>query len=95
MTDSVVHIAGLDIQVGSLLRQRCGWCGVVIVDYDLELTASPCGDDCKAGGCRPENHRPATWPVGGLAEVGGGVSWAVPHEDGAQLPENACSRGGR
>ena len=67
----VIHIAGLDIQVGAQLRQRCGWCGAVIVDYDLARTASPCGDHCQEYGCKPENHRPGTWLVGGLVEVDG------------------------
>lgn len=91
---STVHIAGLDIQIGPLLRQRCAWCDTVLVDYDLTCTASPCGDPCKNFGCRPENHRPATWPVSQLVEVDGAwprVTALVPHIDGDPLPDNACS----
>jgi hypothetical protein len=89
---ALVHIAGPDIQVGARLRQRCAWCGALIIDYDLARTASPCGDDCRASGCKPENHRPGTWPVGGLVEIDGAARWTVPHEDGAQLPANACAQ---
>ena len=39
----VVHIAGNDVQVGSRLRQRCAWCGAVLVDYDLANIAVPVG----------------------------------------------------
>ncbi|SDK31097.1 hypothetical protein SAMN04488074_105127 [Lentzea albidocapillata subsp. violacea] len=76
----VVHIAGLDVQIGQLLRQRCGWCAEVLVDYDLALTAVPEG---QAG-------RPATWPVGGLVVVDGGVKVSVSHTAADQLPKNAC-----
>lgn len=88
----VVHIVGPEIQVGQLLRQRCAWCGGLLLDYDLARTASPCGDDCRANGCKPEHHRPATWPAGGLVEVDGGATWTVPHQDGDQLPANACGQ---
>jgi hypothetical protein len=23
------------VQIGALLRQRCAWCGTVLIDYDL------------------------------------------------------------
>ncbi|MEZ0077383.1 hypothetical protein [Planotetraspora sp. GP83] len=41
MAESVVHIAGPDIQVGAQLRQRCAWCGAVLLDYDLSCVAVP------------------------------------------------------
>jgi hypothetical protein len=83
---TVIHIAGLDITVGQHLRQRCGWCGAILTDYDLTrlvVLAVPDGQD----------PRPATWPVGGLVEVDDGnprASWVVKHADGDELPANAC-----
>lgn len=82
MSDSVVHIAGPDIQVGAQLRQRCAWCGAVLIDYDLNRIAVPEGQD----------PRPSTWPVGELIEVDGPASWVVEHTDGDQLPPNACGQ---
>jgi hypothetical protein len=76
----VVHIAGLDVQIGQLLRQRCGWCAEILVDYDLDRTAVPEG----------QPGRPATWPVGGLVLVDGGVKVEVRHTAGDQLPPNTC-----
>jgi len=32
---TMIHIAGPCIQFGTLQRQRCSWCGFVIVDDDL------------------------------------------------------------
>ena len=78
----VVHIAGLEVQVGAQLRQRCGWCGTMLVDYALDRIAVPVGQD----------PRPATWPAGGLVEVDGNCSVVLPHEDGQQLPANACGQ---
>lgn len=82
LLDSVVHIAGPDIRIGEHLRQRCAWCGTVLVDYDLTRIAVPIGQD----------PTPGTWPVGGLVEVDGGVSWTVAHQDGQPLPPNACDQ---
>ena len=40
----MIHIAGPDVQVGAQLRQRCAWCGALLIDYalgqlDYEVTA--------------------------------------------------------
>ena len=78
-----MHIAGNDLRVGNLLRQRCAWCGAVLVDYDLERIAVPDGQD----------PTPATWPIGGLVLVDGNMTTVVAvaeHMDGTQLPSNAC-----
>lgn len=77
----ITHIAGLDVQVGPYLRQRCAWCGAVLSDYDLTRVAVPEG----------QNPRPAMWEVSVLVAVDGIASWVVEHEDGADLPENACA----
>lgn len=78
----VVHIAGPHVQVGIQLRQRCGWCGALLLDYALDRIAVPAGQD----------RTPATWPAGELVEVDGSATWLVPHEDGQPLPANACAQ---
>lgn len=78
----MIHIAGPYIEVGPLLRQRCGWCGATLLDYDLNRVAVPEGQD----------PRPATWEMGVLVEVDGNLSTVVPHNDGDQLPDGACAR---
>jgi hypothetical protein len=77
--DAVIHIAGNDVQVNAQLRQRCAWCGALLIDYNLERVSVPEGTD----------PRPATWPIGGLVAVDGGLSYVVEHEDGP-LPDGAC-----
>jgi len=81
----VTHIAGNDIQIGNLLRQRCAWCGAVLVDYNLDQIMYT--EDTPV-----DERRPATWPVGELVEIDGIATKLVPHENGAQLPANACGR---
>ncbi len=80
---AVTHIAGIELTIGdTLLRQRCGWCGAVLLDYDLSRVAVPAGQD----------PRPGTWPVGELVRVDGPVSTVVPHTPGLdRLPEDACA----
>lgn len=77
----VVHIAGNDITLsGRYLRQRCAWCDAVLIDLDLTRVAYvivPGEPDPK----------PATWPIGVLVAVDGGVSWTVDEE---RLPDTFC-----
>lgn len=82
MPEGIVHIAGPWIEVNTQLRQRCAWCGAVLINYALERIAVPEGQD----------SRPGTWPVGELVAVDGNASWVVPHKDGEQLPGNACAQ---
>lgn len=92
MSDTVIHIVGVDIEVGPYLRQRCSWCGALLLDYDLSLTAMviPAGkteDQARDDG----DLKPATWPIGDLLAVDGSLQYTVPHVDGARLPETCCA----
>jgi hypothetical protein len=81
-TGAITHIAGVQVQVGSRLRQRCSWCGAVLCDYDLTRIAVPIGQD----------PTPGMWETGRLVEVDGNLSRVVEHEDGAELPAGACAQ---
>lgn len=76
----VVHIAGREVQIGALLRQRCSWCGALLIDYDISRIAVPVGQDLY----------PGTWAVGGLVGVLGNAQYAVAHNDGDCLPSTCC-----
>ena len=78
----VCHLAGPVLEVGSQLRQRCGWCGAVLIDVDLARIAVPVGQD----------PRPARWEVGGLVEIDGPMSSRVEHVDGTPVPGNCCAQ---
>lgn len=82
MSAGVVHIAGIAVQVGAQLRQRCSWCGALMLDYDLERLAVPVAQEGPV----------ATWAVGDLVATSGGASWTVPHDDGDRLPAESCAR---
>lgn len=81
---SVTHIAGPDITIsgeyGEYLRQRCGWCGAVLLEYDLTRVAVPAGTD----------PRPATWPANSLVTIDGHAAIAMGNVD--RLPDDACAR---
>jgi hypothetical protein len=80
-TEPVTHIAGVPVRVGCQVRQLCSWCGATLVDYDRACIMVPEGQDLP----------PGTWGVGLLVEVSGPASLLVEHEDGAELPDNACA----
>lgn len=81
-TPGVVHIAAQPVQIGCHLRQRCGWCGAVLGDYNV----------CSSGyeSSSPDGQ-PPSWTVGGLVLVDGNTSYEVPHVDGDEVPSNACA----
>lgn len=85
MSDSESHIAGHVIEIGPNLRQRCAWCGAVLLDYDLTKLmyqeSTP-----------PEDRKPATWPPGDIIRRTGPVSETVEHEPGDPVPEDCCAR---
>ncbi len=91
MSEGVVHIAGLDVEIGPRLRQRCAWCGAVLIDVDQTLVAVkiPEGKTEKQARADGDLKMP-TWAVGSLVMIDGGVKAAVEHKDGERLPSNCC-----
>ncbi len=75
---SETHVAGLDITVNDrYLRQRCAWCGAIIIDIDLTRIGVPEGQD----------PRPATWQIGALIRKDGPYRYIVEDE---KYPDDAC-----
>lgn len=83
---SVSHVAGIEVQVGNFLRQRCGWCGEIIIDVDLSRIAVAIDPD-------DPDKEPTypVWPVGDLIRVDGGLTCVLDIGDGP-LPDDACAR---
>lgn len=79
----VVHIAGMTVTINDRMRQRCAWCGALLINYDLANIAVP---------VTQADTSPASWPVGDLVLIDGNMAALVPHVDGAALPEAACGR---
>lgn len=98
-----IHIAGLDVLVGALMRQRCAWCGEILEDRDLaaERVLVEAPDDARAldpDGKLIDPVKPYRgWPVGHLVEVTATQSGAgtfmvvVDHRDGDKLPADCCA----
>jgi hypothetical protein len=83
----MIHFAGIDVQIGQLIRQRCSWCGAVLADYNLALVAVPIG----------QPGPPAMWPAGALVEMEGNAAWIVDQPEGELigtprgLPAGTCA----
>ncbi len=74
-----IHLVGPEVTVEKrYVRQRCSWCGFLLLDYDLERIQVPEGQ----GGPRP-------WKVGGWVEVGEGFAQSVDVNDDA-FPNESC-----
>jgi hypothetical protein len=78
---TITHFAGLKVQVGTRLRQRCAWCGAMLADYDLQRIAVPLGQDPTPGMWAPEE----------LVRVEGNAYFAVEHKDGDDVPADSCA----
>lgn len=81
-----VHIAGQPAQVGSVVRQRCSWCGYLFHEHDLATMAihPPPKEDEKLS---------FEFNPGALVEVEGinpTRTSVIPHVDGDQLPAGFC-----
>lgn len=81
---SVTHIAGIDVTIGTdggdLMRQRCAWCGEVLLEYNLARVAVPVGQE----------GPPATFPIGSFVMRDGSAQIVMGNV--AKLPDDACAR---
>jgi hypothetical protein len=84
---TVIHIAGFPTRVGTHMRQRCAWCGTVLIDLHLENVAVAAKEDGSPG------DLPGHWETGALVAVDGGCSYIVRHEDGTKIPDGWCGDG--
>lgn len=78
---SVTHIAGVDVEVqGRFLRQRCSWCGELLLDYDYANTAMP-----------GEWRKPEHFEIGRLVRVHAGNPRRQEALTDDDLPDDACA----
>ena len=88
----MIHIAGQPVQVGSVVRQRCSWCGALIDHFDLNRIAAYIGE---ANADADIEVTIPTWEVNVLIEITYGnprVIQIVEHDDGDQLPPSCCAQ---
>lgn len=58
-----MHLVGIDMRIGPLRRQRCAWCGQLLVDEDLSKMSWMLNADGTDPG------PPGMWPAGEVIEV--------------------------
>lgn len=83
MSGEIVHIVGEAVGIGSRVRQRCSWCGAVLLDEDLSLIAVP---------TETASMPFPLWPAGGLLAVDGNARWVIDQPRDAPLPDASCAR---
>jgi len=71
------------MQVGAVIRQRCAWCGGILLDYDTSHVMVPEGQ---------EGPTVAVWEVGDFVLTHEGMATLVVSVDEQALPDNACAR---
>lgn len=81
-----VHIAGLNLSVGGVVtRQRCAWCGTMLIEH----TRHPGASVLLGADGQPLSDM-APWPVGGLVRVDAdGTGSFLPGQPGG-LPADFC-----
>jgi hypothetical protein len=84
--ETVVHIAGACLTLfGIFMRQRCEWCGVVLVEYDLRRIQVPIGQE----------GPPPYWEPGMLVRVDRHIQAVIENPELAdgevQLPLDCCA----
>lgn len=88
--NGVTHIAGGALVIcGRYMRQRCEWCGIILIEYDLKRTAvhPPTLSEPPA--------LPAHWPPGKLVRVDKHISAVIEDpaviDEEVQLPPDCCA----
>lgn len=77
-----VHIASNRIIVeGRYHRQRCVWCGALLIDDDLAMQMVE---------VTHAHEEPPSWPVGGLVRIEGENPRHSSAVDSEKLPNDCC-----
>ena len=89
---TVTHLAAMSVTVDGYLRQRCAWCGWLLIDQDMTRVRALDGAAERAGWPRGA----LGWMPGTLVEVTGGnptvTRVVVVPADGIKVPESCCTR---
>lgn len=76
LESGTVHVAGFELQYAERMRQRCAWCGEVLIDQELALVAYP------------DDHPTKTftvWPAGKQI-LHDGVMWSLVEDEPGAMP---------
>jgi hypothetical protein len=76
----VVHFAGQDMEINGVKRQRCLWCGSLLIEWDLARVMVRVPED----GSPPVG--PGVFEVGANIGQADGMSWIVPKEEHPEHP---------
>lgn len=98
MSEREVHIAGVPAQFGPYLRQRCSWCGAVLIDVDLSAIAFAIPEGKTEEQARADgDFTYSTWEINVLIGREGPATFVVPDVpsatgEGFTVPDDCCMR---
>lgn len=72
----VIHVAGVAMRVTDHIRQRCSWCGAVLIDVDITTIDRPAADVADLDPDDPFAWYPV-WETGRLVAHDGAASYLV------------------
>jgi hypothetical protein len=90
-----VHIAGLQVTFGTMMRQRCAWCGEVIEERDAAnmavATDQTASEEVQQHEANEVIHG-IKWEVGGLVAVAFSrvARWAIDEPADGKAPPESC-----
>lgn len=86
--ETVTHAAGASVQFGTLLRQRCEWCGSILIDVDLARISVPVGQDPTYPTWEPGKFVDAVMPdqQGGMQALNDWTEGPVPETSCMRMP---------
>lgn len=94
---ALVHLAGLPVRVGDVIRQRCAWCGALIDDLDLTRVAvalepGQTDDDARRMFVDDDGNPVRGWDGFVAVDDAGAmiVRYQVPHPADGSIPAGSC-----
>lgn len=85
----MTHIAGQPVKLqGRYLRQRCSWCGAILIDVDLQNLGVHIPGEA-IGIEEPEAFVYPVWNPGELVTLDGTASYTLGNV--SELPDNCCA----
>lgn len=98
MSEALVHFAAPPLRAGDVIRQRCAWCGALIEERDLSMTAvqiqpGETADDARRTLVGDDGTPARGWEGLVAVDVQEGIitaKWAVDDPADGRIPVDSC-----
>lgn len=94
LPDFTIHLAGPQIVFGTLIRQRCAWCGLLIEERDAALMAvktdESASEEVQQHEANEVVYRTKWAGLVAISEPEGTVRWSVDDPEDGKAPPESC-----